>query len=209
MAAASQPPHLLLPLLLLRPAVATSSRFPMARSKLLARQAALEEAARRHHLVAMEAQDRLHRLVELRPPALAALTLVLSVLLLQVMTPSAPARNVPTTAHHHLVTSPQHLEARRPIVETHLTPLATAAPMHLAPVLNALSPVAVLAATLTLPALNNPLVERPPFRSALSLRSAWPQWLPLWLSHFDRTIINTLGHLAKVRHAGPPNHDYH
>lgn len=206
MAAASRLPRLQLPLLVLRQVAATSSRFPTARFKLLARQAALEETTPQHHLAAMEAQDRPHHLAEPPTPALTAPTLVLSVLPLRAMTPSAPARNVPTMAHHHLATSLQHLAARQLTVETHLTRLATAPPTS-APVLSASSPVAVRAATLTLPMSKSPLVERTPFRSALFHRSAWPLWLLLLLSHSDRITINILGHSAKVRRTSPHNHD--
>lgn len=201
-------PRLQLPLLLPRQVAATSSRFPTARFKLLARQAALEETTRQHHLAAMEAQDRPHHLAEPPTPALAAPTLVLSVLLLRATTPSAPARNVLTMAHHHLATGLQHLAARQPTVETHLTRLATAPPTS-APVLSASSPVAVPAATLTLPMSKSLLVARAPFRSALFHRSAWPVWLLLLLSHSDRSTIKFLGHSVKVRHVSPHNHDRH
>ena len=201
MVAASPLPRLR-PQLLLQ-VVATSSRFQTARFKLLARQAALEES-HQHLLAATEA--RLHHLAAPQSPALAAPTLVLSVLLLRAMTPSAPARNAPTMALHLLVTSLQHLVARQLTVETRLTRLATAPPTS-AQVPSASSPVAVPAVA---PMSKSPLVERTPFRSALSHRSAWLLWLPPLLSHFDRTtIINILGHSAKVRRISPHSHDQH
>jgi hypothetical protein len=167
---------------------------------------ALEEATRRHHLAATEAQDRPHHLADHRTPALAAPTPVLSVLLLRAMTPSAPARNALMAAH--LVTALQHPEARQLTAETHLTRLVTAATL-LALVLNVLSPAAVRVVALTLPVSKSPPVERPPFRSALSHHSAWPLWLPPLLSHSDQTTINIIGHSAKVRHISPHNHDQH
>jgi hypothetical protein len=178
------------------------SRFQTVRSKLLARQAALEEAARQHRPAAVEAQDRLHLraephlLEEPRLLALVALTLVLNVHLLPVVTPSAQARNVQT--------SPQHLEARRLTAETHLTRLATA-PAIRAPVLSARSLAAVPAVAPL--ALNSPLVELKLFRSALFPRFAWLLSLPLLLSHSDQSNINISGHSAKVRHVSPHNHD--
>lgn len=179
-----------------------SSRFQTARSKLLARQVALEEATRQHHPAAAEAQNRPHHLADPPTPALAAPTPVLSVLLLRAMAPSAPVRNAPIAAH--LVTALQHPEARQLTVETHPTRPATAATLR-APVLNVLSPAAVPAVALTLLVLKSPPVERPPFLSALSHRFAWPLWLPPLLSHFDQTTINIIGHSAKVRHISPHN----
>lgn len=195
------------PLLHLQPALhrrveATSSRFQMARFKLLVRQVAQEETAHPLLLEAPEAHRlealHLHRRVEARTLVLAALITVLSAHQLLAVTPSAQAHSALQAVHHRLATPQQHQADLRLIAETHLTRPATAAAVH-ALVLNAHTPAAVPAVPIP-PALRLPLAEQTSCRSALFPRSAWPLWSLLLHSHSDRvTTINIFGHQAKVR----------